>query len=122
MEANISEAGKQFEALQKSVSGLNNLRSQMEQAQKLHTNLVKEFLEAVERAEPSQWDFKIVEKNKIVSEGPLNKQTLEIFTAILSGAAIAGVGDPVCIEHAGCAVVGQHGTNCIYLCKTVRLP
>ena len=122
MEANISEGGKQFEALQKSMSGLNNLRSQMEQAQKLHTNVVKEFLETVARAEPSQWDFKIVEKNKIVSEGSLNKQTLEIFTAILSRAAIAGGVDPVCIEHAGCAVVGQHGTNCIYLCKTARLP
>ncbi len=122
MEAKLNDAQKQFEALQKSVSGLNNLRSQVEQVQKQHTNLVKEFLESVGRAEPSQWDFKIVEQNKIVSEGPLNKHTLEIFTAILSGAAIAGGGGVVCIDHAGCAVVGQYGTKCIYLCKTVLLP
>ena len=32
MEAKLNDAQKQFEALQKSVSGLNNLRSQVEQA------------------------------------------------------------------------------------------
>jgi hypothetical protein len=122
MEAKLSDAEKQFEALRKSASNLTKLRGQIEQAQKQHTNLVKDFLDAVENDDQARWNFKLVEKGKIVSEGALNKQAKELLRPILAQPLITGGAGIECAERAGCVNTGQLGYTCFYLCKTVHRP
>lgn len=122
MQAKSSDAEKQFEALQKSASNLTNLRNQIEQAQKQHTNLVKEFLDAVENDDQPLWNFKLVEKGKIVSEGALNKQAKELLRPILAQHLSTGGAGIECAERTGCVNTGQLGFTCFYLCKTVHRP
>src|SRR5258708_19757283 len=74
-------ATQQFEALKKSANHLRQLRAQLEQAQQQHVSLLNEVLDAV-AGNPSQLAFGIVSEKKIVAEGPLNKQTLEMLRAV----------------------------------------
>ncbi len=113
-------ANQQFEALANSAKHLNQLRNQLEQAQKQHASLLNEILDAVE-ANPSQLAFGIVHQKKVVAEGPLNKPTLEMLRAV--GSALGGIppGEGAgCPDRVGCANIGQLGNTCFYLCKTVK--
>ena len=122
MEAKLNDAEKQFEALRTSASNLTKLRGQIEQAQKQHTNLVKDFLDAVENDDQPRWNFKLIEKGKIVSEGALNKQARELLRPILAQPLITGGAGIECAERTGCVNTGQLGFTCFYLCKTVHRP
>ncbi len=120
MTARLGDAGKQFEAIRNSVRQLNHLRRQIEQAQKQNANLLKEFLDAVE-GNPSQWMFKIVQKEKTIVEGPLNKQALEILRGIVDLMANIRPGEGAgCPDRTACALIGQFGDRCFYLCNTVE--
>ncbi|SRR5216684_1839162 len=113
-------AHQQFEALTNSANHLNQLRTQLAQAQERHASLLNEVLDAVE-GDPSQLSFGIVSQKKKVAEGPLNKQTLEMLRAV--GGAIAHIppGEGAgCPDRVGCANIGQLGYTCFYLCKTVK--
>src|SRR5258708_28186632 len=74
-------ATQQFEALTNSANHLRQLRAQLEQAQQQHVSLLNQILDAV-AGNPSQLAFGIVSEKKIVAEGPLNKQTLEMLRAV----------------------------------------
>lgn len=120
MTAKLSDAERQFEALRNSVSQLNHLRIQVEQTQKQNVNLLKEFLAGVE-GNPSQWEFKIIQKQRTIIEGPLNKQANEILRAMVDSMARIRPGEgPGCPERTGCAIIGQFGDTCFYLCQTVH--
>jgi len=108
----LGDAQKQLEALKNSSSHLNRLRVQVEQAQGQHVRLLQEFLEAAER-NPSQWEFKIVQKKRTIAEGAFNKQAQGILGALggLMGRIPPGEGAG-CPERVGCANIGQFGDTC----------
>jgi len=113
-------ATQQFEALTKSANHLRQLRAQLEQAQQQHVSLLNEVLDAV-AGNPSQLAFGIVSEKKIVAEGPLNKQTLEMLRAVGSAVGRISPGEGAgCPDRTGCANIGQLGNTCFYLCKTVQ--
>jgi hypothetical protein len=117
-----ADAEKQFKALKNSFSHLNRLRIQVEEAQEQHTRLLQEFLEAAQR-NPSDWEFKIIQKKRTIAEGLLNEQAKEIFGAL--GDLIAGATphppppETPCLPRAGCVNTGRLGDRCFYLCHKV---
>ena len=120
MAAKLTDAEKQLERFRTSASQLNRLKNQVEEAQKRTTSLLNKFLDAV-KSNPSQWEFKISQKNKTVAEGLLNKQAHDILRAVvgLTGNIPPGEGAG-CPDRTGCVVIGQFGNKCFYLCKTTK--
>jgi hypothetical protein len=120
MPEKTGDAHQQFEALTNSANHLNQLRTQLAQAQKHHASLLNEVLDAV-ASNPSQLAFGIVSQGKTIAEGPLNKPTLEMLRAV--GGAIGRIapGEGAgCPDRTGCANIGQLGNTCFYLCKTTH--
>jgi hypothetical protein len=103
--SDTTEVTKHFEALR--------------HARELHRKAIADLLALVER-EPDGWLLSIREGDKVVAEGPVGGTGVHVMRAMLGGLSgwdiAGGVG---CPDKVGCTNIGQLGTKCFYLCKTV---
>ena len=98
-----------FDALTKAVGG---------HSEGQHSKLLLDFLSSVEN-DSKGWHFHIKENGKTLAEGDLTKEARAMVGAFASSLSQSPGGGAGCPEKEGCANIGQLGTKCFYLCKTL---